>query len=70
MATWHDQKVKAGDELNAYMTAPNREKIWAGLDSEFGDYAGKFTTIVRAPYGQKKAGLSFRAHFEQYICRS
>ena len=28
MAVLHDLEVKAADVLNAYVMAPNREKIW------------------------------------------
>ena len=52
MAEFHALEVKAVDVLNAYVTAPSREKIWTGLDSEVGDNAGKSAIIVRALYGQ------------------
>ena len=37
----HDLDVKAADVLNAYVTAPNREKIWTVLGPEFGDNASE-----------------------------
>ena len=48
MATLHDLEVKSTDELNAYMVAPNRVKMWTVLGPEFGDDADKFSIIVRA----------------------
>ena len=36
MAALHDQKVRAADLLNAYVMAPNREKIWIVLVQTLG----------------------------------
>ena len=47
--------------LNAYVMAPNREKIWTVLSPEFGKDADKSPMIVRALYNFKSAGVSFRA---------
>ena len=60
-----DLEVEAVDVLNTYVIAPNREKIWTVLGLEFGDSAGKSVMIVRALYGLKSAGASFRAHLAQ-----
>ena len=57
MLALHDLEVKADNVLNAYVTAPNHEKIWRVLDLEFGDDAGKSIIIVSALYGLKS-----RAH--------
>ena len=65
MAVLHDLEVKAADVLNAYVTAPNHEKKWTVLGPEFGDDAGKSAMIVRALWGLKSAGASFRAHLAQ-----
>ena len=48
-----DLEVKAADVLNAYVMAPNHEKIWTALDQEFGDNAGHSAIIVGALYGLK-----------------
>ena len=48
MAVLHDLEVKAAVVLNAFMTTPNRQKIWKVLCPEFGHDAGKSTIIVRA----------------------
>ena len=58
----NDLEVKAADIQNAYLTAPNAEKSWTKLGPEFGEDCGKLALIVRALYGQKSAGASFRNH--------
>ena len=55
-------EVKTSDIQNAYLTAPCQEKIWTTLGPEFGPDAGKRAVIVRALYGLKSAGASFRNH--------
>ena len=65
MAALNDQEVKATDILNAYVMAPNREKIWTVLGPELGDDTDKAAIIVQALYCLKSAGASFRAHLAQ-----
>ena len=67
MVVLHDLEVKSADLLNAYQTAPKYEKIWTVVGPEFGGNASKSTIIVRALYGLKSAGASFRAHLAQCI---
>ena len=55
-------QVKAGDVINAYVTAPCSEKIWTVLGKEFGKDQGKKAIIVRALYGLKSSGAAFHAH--------
>ena len=62
LAALNDLSVKVADIMNSYVTAPVREKVWTVLGSEFGVDAGKKALIVRALYGLKSAGASFRAH--------
>ncbi|KAI2502052.1 Reverse transcriptase (RNA-dependent DNA polymerase) [Fragilaria crotonensis] len=62
LAALNDLEVKTADIENAYLTAPVGEKIWCVLGPEFGDDAGKKSIIVRALYGLKSAGASFRNH--------
>jgi hypothetical protein len=62
IAALNDLEVKAADIENAYLTAPVSEKIWTTLGAEFGGDAGKKAIIVRALYGLKSAGASFRNH--------
>ena len=62
IAALNDLEVKTADIENAYLTAPVGEKIWCRLGPEFGQDAGKRAIIVRALYGLKSAGASFRNH--------
>ena len=62
MAALNDVDIWAADVLNAYITAPCREKIWTTLGKEFGDDCGRKAIIVRALYGLKSSGAAFRAH--------
>jgi len=60
-------KVKAGDVLNAYITAPVAEKIWTILGPEFGNNCGKTAIIVCTLYGLKSAGAAFSAHLASFM---
>lgn len=67
LAALNDLQVKAGDVLNAYITAPVKEKVWTILGPEFGNDSGKSAIIVRALYGLKSAGAAFRAHLASFM---
>ena len=67
MAALNDLEVKAGDVLNAYVTAPVTEKVWTILGPEFGPDAGKNAIIVRALYGLKSSGAAFRAPLASFM---
>jgi hypothetical protein len=67
LAALNDLQVKVGDVLNAYITAPVKEKVWTVLGPEFGQDAGKSAIIVRALYGLKSAGAAFRAHLASFM---
>ena len=62
IAALNGLEVKAGDVLNAYITAPVTEKVMTVLGPEWGPDAGKRAVIVRSLYGLKSAGAAFRAH--------
>jgi len=62
IAALNDLEVKTGDIANAYLTAPPKEKVWIRLGPEFGSDEGKRGVVVRALYGLKSAGASFRSH--------
>ncbi len=47
-ASLNDLKVKVGDVLNAYITAPVKEKVWTILGPKFGLDSGKSAVIVHA----------------------
>ena len=67
LADFNDLEVKCGDVLNAYITAPVKEKIWTYLGPEHGDDEGKKVIIVRSLYGLKSSGAAFRAHLCECI---
>ena len=52
--------VLSGDIQNAYLTAPNKEKIYCIAGPEFRPDEGKVMLITRALYGLKSAGAAFR----------
>ena len=54
--------VKVAETQNAYISVPFTEKIWTVLGREFGKYAGKNSIVVRAIYGLKTYGDTFRNH--------
>jgi hypothetical protein len=62
IAALNDLEVKAADILNAYISAPIKEKVRCALGPEFGPNAGKSAIIVHALYGLKSAGAAFHAH--------
>ena len=62
MAALNALKVMAADIMNAYITAPNKEKIWTLLGPEFGKDNSRKAIVVRALYGLKSAGAAFRSH--------
>ncbi len=61
LAAFNDLEVKVADILNAYISAPIKEKVWCALGPEFSSNAGKSAIIVRALYGLKSAGAAFHA---------
>ncbi len=58
-ASLNDLEAKVGDVLNAYITAPVKEKVWTILGLEFGLDSGKSAVIVRALFGLKSTGAAF-----------
>jgi hypothetical protein len=66
-ASLKDLKVRVGDVLNAYITAPVKEKVWTILGPKFGQDSGKSAVIVHALYGLKSAGAAFRAHLASFM---
>jgi hypothetical protein len=60
LAALNDLKVKMADIDNTYLMAHITEKVWIVLGPEFGDDAGKRAFVVRALYGLKFTGATFR----------
>ena len=62
LAALNELDVLCVDIQNAYLTAPNREKVYMLAGPEFGDEEGTWMLVVRALYGLRGAGASFRAY--------
>jgi Reverse transcriptase (RNA-dependent DNA polymerase) len=61
MAALHDTDVLSADIQNAYLNAPVKEKLYTIAGKEFGPKnAGRPVMIVRALYGLRSSGKSFR----------
>ncbi len=58
-ASSNDLEFKVSNVLNAYITAPVKEKVWTILGPVFGLDSGKSAVIVRALYRLKSAGAAF-----------
>ena len=67
IAALNDLKVLSCDILNAYLTAPCREKFWCTAGPEFGSDRGKTMIVVRALYGLKSSGAAFRAFLADHL---
>ena len=61
LAALNGLSLESCDIMNAYITAPCREKRFIVAGKEFGDEAGKIFLVVRALYGLKSAGGAFWA---------
>lgn len=62
LAALNDLDVMSVDIQNAYLTALNKEKVYMRAGPEFGHEEGTWMIIVRALYGLRSAGASFRSH--------
>eukprot|EP00978_Attheya_sp_CCMP212_P044167 scaffold302773_cov75-Attheya_sp.AAC.1 len=62
LAALNALEVKTADIANAYLQAPITEKIWNICGPEFGVDARRPALLVRALYGLRSAGASFRNH--------
>ena len=69
IAALNNLQVKAGDVMNAYVTAPCSENIWTFLGKYFGADQGNKAIIVRALYGIKSSGAAFHAHLADCMRR-
>jgi hypothetical protein len=67
LAALNGVEVKVADLSNAYLNAPVREKIYTICGPEFGPLEGKRARIVRALYGLKSAGFSWRSLLAQVL---
>ena len=68
VAALNDLDVLACDIGNAYLNAPCKENIWFVAGLECGrELAGKPMKLVRALYGLKSSGASWRKMFKDFI---
>ena len=67
LAALNNLDVLACDIGNAYLNAPCREKVWFVAGPEFGSRRGTVIRIVRALYGLKSSGASWRTVFNNSI---
>ena len=67
MASLNELELSSCDIGNAYLNAPCQEKIWFVAGPECGKDRGKVCVLVRALYGLKSSGASWRAMFSCFI---
>ena len=67
IAALNGLQVFVCDIQNAFLTAPCREKLYTVAGPEFGSDEGKVMILVRALYGLKSAGATFRAFLGEHI---
>ena len=67
IAALNGLNVLSADIQNAYLNAPTEEKVWFCAGPEWGEHKGKPVLIVRALYGLKSSGQSWRTHFAQTL---
>lgn len=67
IATLNGLDVMACDVGNAYLNAPCAEKIYTIAGPEFGSDNGAVMEVVRALYGLKSSGASWRRTFAQNL---
>ena len=69
IAALNDMEIFTADIGNAYLNAPCRERVHVTVGPElFGEaHAGKTAVILRALYGLKSAGASWRDHLSSVI---
>ena len=61
LAALHDTDILSADIQNAYINAPVKEKLYTIAGKEFGPkFEGRPALIVRALYGLRSSGKSFR----------
>ena len=67
IAALNELKVLGCDIMNAYLTAPTREKVYTIAGPEFGTEKGKIMLVVRALYGLRSSGAAFRAFLAETL---
>ena len=69
IAALNDLDIMVCDIGNAFLNAPNRERVHVKVGKElFGpEHEGKYAVVVRALYGLKSASAAWRHHFASTI---
>ena len=67
LAALNDLELLSCDILNAYLTAPCRERFYCIAGPEFGSDQGKMYIIERALYGLKSSGAAFRTFLAEHL---
>ena len=62
LAALNDLEILSADVQNAFLTAPNKEKVYLKTGPEFGVHQGKIFIVTKALYGLKSASASFRSY--------
>ena len=64
----NDLNILSADIQNAYLSAPVKEKLYTIAGKEFGPMmAGRPVLIVRALYGLRSSGKSFRDYLAMHL---
>ena len=63
IAALNSLTIKAADIQNAFLTAPNLEKVYLRAGPEFGPDEGKIYIVCSALYGLKSASAAFRGAY-------
>jgi len=67
VAALNNLSLKAADVQNAFLTAPNLEKVYIRAGAEFGPEEGKIFIVRKALYGLKSASAAFRAYLAEKL---
>ena len=68
LAALNDLEILSADIQNAYLSAPVKERLYTIAGKEFGPkYQGRPVLIVRALYGLRSSGKSFRDHLAKNL---
>ena len=68
LAALNDLNILSADIQNAYLSAPVKEKLYTIAGKEFGPMmAGQPVLKVRALYGLRRSGKSFRDHLAMHL---
>ncbi len=63
LAALSNLDVLSCDIQNAYLAAPNKEKVWTKFSNQLGpEYEGRKAIIAKALYGLRLSGRSFREY--------